>query len=205
MKIVTVPNPVLQTKVFPIKLIDLSIRKIIKDMIVALENQTDPQGVGLAAPQIGKPLAIFIIKPRADSKISVFINPSILTLEMRSKKLDMEVGSGKTEMGNVKKKSSTHPRGGRTDSSGLKNRKTKLEGCLSIPKIWGRVTRSDKVLLEYMDEKGKHQKKWFSGFEAIIIQHEMDHLSGTLFTQRVLEQKGKLYREQNGELERYEI
>lgn len=70
---------------------------------------------------------------------------------------------------------------------------TPLEGCLSIPNTWGIVKRKKWVTLNYLDQHGKEKTKTFKGFLAVIIQHEMDHLSGTLFTARVLEQKGKLY------------
>jgi len=79
-------------------------------------------------------------------------------------------------------------------------KKVKLEGCLSIPRIWGPVKRADRVFLNYQDLTGKKYLKWFSGFEAIIIQHEVDHLKGIVFTQRSIEQKRQLFKEENDEL-----
>lgn len=73
------------------------------------------------------------------------------------------------------------------------NKDDKLEGCLSIPKIWGKVNRSKNVVLSYQDLKGAIHKREFKGFPATIVQHETDHLQGILFTRRVLEEKGKLY------------
>lgn len=73
---------------------------------------------------------------------------------------------------------------------------TKMEGCLSIPAIWGKVRRSAKLTLKFQDVKGRAHEEIFDGFIAIIIQHETDHLNGILFTRRVLEQKGKLYQAQ---------
>jgi peptide deformylase len=78
-------------------------------------------------------------------------------------------------------------------TDGVPERDNKLEGCLSIPAIWGKVDRSKSLLLRYQDENGAVHEETFTGFLATIIQHETDHLNGTLFTQRVLEQKGKLY------------
>ena len=78
-------------------------------------------------------------------------------------------------------------------TDGVPERENKLEGCLSIPKIWGKVKRAKKLCLRYQDEKGTMHKEKFSGFMATIIQHETDHTNGVLFTQRVLEQKGKMY------------
>jgi len=76
-----------------------------------------------------------------------------------------------------------------------------LEGCLSIPNIWGDVKRSPTLTIKYQDEEGKHHEETISGFLAVIIQHEYDHIQGVLFTQRVLEQKNKLYqnaKDENG-------
>ena len=78
LKIVTVPNQVLTTQVQPIKNIDQKIQRLIKEMQTTLNSQTNPPGVGLAAPQIGESLSLFIIKPDEKAKIETFINPKIV-------------------------------------------------------------------------------------------------------------------------------
>lgn len=78
-------------------------------------------------------------------------------------------------------------------TDGVPERENKLEGCLSIPKIWGKVKRSATLTLKYQDETGAKHTDKFAGFLATIIQHETDHANGVLFTQRVLEQHEKLY------------
>jgi peptide deformylase len=78
-------------------------------------------------------------------------------------------------------------------TDGIPERENKLEGCLSIPKIWGRVKRHRELSLRYQDETGTQHEEQFAEFLATIIQHETDHTNGVLFVQRVLEQKGKLY------------
>lgn len=78
-------------------------------------------------------------------------------------------------------------------TEGVPERNNKLEGCLSIPKIWGRVHRATTLTLRYQDENGAAHEEQFTGFPATIIQHETDHTNGMLYTQRVLEQQGKLY------------
>lgn len=80
-------------------------------------------------------------------------------------------------------------------TDGVPGRENKLEGCLSVPKIWGLVKRANSLKLKYQDETGARHKEEFIGFMATIIQHETDHTNGILYTQRVLEQKGKLYKE----------
>lgn len=79
--------------------------------------------------------------------------------------------------------------------------KRTLEGCLSIPGIWGYVERPNEVKVAYMDLDSKKHEKWFKGFEAVVVQHEIDHLNGILFTQRVLEQGEQLLQEVGDELE----
>lgn len=61
------------------------------------------------------------------------------------------------------------------------------EGCLSVPKLYGVVKRSTSVTLEALDENGKTFKKIAKGLLAQIIQHECDHLDGTLFIDRAEE------------------
>jgi len=176
LKIVTVPNKILFSPTQPVKKIDEKIKTLVAEMEETLLSQKDPKGVGLAANQVGVSLSIFIIKPTEKSKIKVFINPKILQTIPYNPPL--------------KKK---------------ERKKVKLEGCLSIPKIWGPVKRKDRVFLKYQDITGKEYLKWFSGFEAIIIQHEMDHLQGVVFTQRSIEQGKKLYKEVDDELKPIEI
>lgn len=78
LQILNAPNEVLSKKSDPIKSVDSSILSFIEQMSQALESATDPIGVGLAAPQAGKSLQLFIVKPKVNSKILVFINPKIL-------------------------------------------------------------------------------------------------------------------------------
>ncbi len=87
-------------------------------------------------------------------------------------------------------------------TDGIPERGNKLEGCLSIPNVWGKVHRSSSLTLRYQDESGRVHQEKFSGFHATIIQHETDHINGILFTQRALEQKEKIFQvstDQDGE------
>lgn len=77
LQILNAPNSILSNKSLLIKKVDDKILKFIGEMRVALEAATDPIGVGLAAPQVGKNLQLFIAKPSLKSKIFVFINPKI--------------------------------------------------------------------------------------------------------------------------------
>ncbi len=181
MKIVTTPNPVLTKQAEPVKKFDKKLKKIISDMEITLAHTSDPVGVGLAAPQVDLSLRIFLARPTEKAPMMHFINP---VLESVSKP-------------NIKKK---------TKKSN--DEKKVLEGCLSIPNIWGHVTRPQKLTLSYYDFNGKKYTNTYTGFMATIILHEMDHLNGVLFTKHVLEQKEKLYRSyktKNGEEEFEEV
>lgn len=169
MKIVTAPNPVLAQRTKPVKKINQEILDLIEQMKKTLDSTREPIGVGLAAPQVGKSLQIFIMKPTEKSKTQVFINPHIADIQMQE------------------------------DAKPRRKSSHRLEGCLSLPGIWGTVRRKPRLLLSYLDEKGAYLKKTFIGFPAVIIQHEMDHLNGILFPSRVLEQNGKLYKSYKNE------
>lgn len=79
LSIVQAPNEVLSQKAKEIKKIDQSVLALIDEMKDTLEHATDPEGVGLAAPQVGKSLQLFIIKQSISAPVQVFINP-ILTI-----------------------------------------------------------------------------------------------------------------------------
>ena len=63
------------------------------------------------------------------------------------------------------------------------------EGCISIPGIYGEVTRPWKITVEYMDLDGKTQKEEFEGMEARVIMHENDHINGVLYIDRMFGKK----------------
>lgn len=168
--IVQVPHPVLLKNAAPVLKVDNKIQKLIEEMKKTLLAQKDPEGVGLAAPQVGHSLQIFIMKPGKKAPISTFINPKIISID---------------PVPAVKE--------------GKKNKHVAMEGCLSIPKYWAEIGRSQKLTLTYLNEDGQQQTNTFTGFEAVIIQHEMDHLHGVLFTKRALEQNQIIYKEENNE------
>ena len=180
--IVTPPSEMLRRACVPVRSLDKRVRDVLEDMISTLRATKDPEGVGLAAPQIGVPLRIFLARPDPKGEISIFINPEITHYSQRI----------------------THPTG----------KKGVYEGCLSIPGHYAPIKRSMSVTVKYQspnqlisnttnrgdlafDIEGLYlieKTAVFSGFFAHVIQHEMDHLNGILFIDRVLEQSSKLYR-----------
>jgi peptide deformylase len=165
--IIQAPHSVLSAKAKDIKKFDKNLQDIIAEMTDTLLNASDPEGVGLAAPQVGKSLNLFIIKEDEKAPIQVFINAQLTIIEPKKKHLEKKV---------------------------KKEKSVKLEGCLSLKDIWGVVHRAYEVELTYQDEHGVSHTKRFTDFLATIIQHEYDHLQGVLFPKRVLEQKGTLYK-----------
>lgn len=76
-------------------------------------------------------------------------------------------------------------------------RKTMREGCMSVPDYTGNVTRAERVLVQYLDREGQERVIQASGFEAVAIQHEIDHLDGLLFLDRVSSLKTDVFRRKN--------
>jgi peptide deformylase len=68
------------------------------------------------------------------------------------------------------------------------------EGCMSVPDYTGNVTRAEAILVQYQDENNQDRVIRAQGFEAIAIQHEIDHLDGLLFLDRVTSLKTGLFR-----------
>ncbi|MBI2009945.1 MAG: peptide deformylase [Candidatus Chisholmbacteria bacterium] len=205
--ILTVPNPILRQKSKPVLKFDSKLEKLIKEIEETLTKKKNPQGVGLSAVQIGTPLRVFAtylpdidLSDRADLEgktqiLRIFVNPQITRL---SKQLTLG-GKSQPKSSKLKAKSS----------------KPILEGCLSIPGIYGPVKRHQWIKLEYQifssdggrkdSSEVKTKVEVFSGFTARVIQHELDHLDGILFTDRALKQKLPIYEEINGKLESIEL
>lgn len=166
-KIVQSGDVKLRTKSLVVKKVDKKLRDLIQDLKDTLEAQRNPEGVGLAAPQIGINSRVFIVK--YENLEGIFINPKIVNSKL------------------VKKMA--------------KNKKDKqkeiLEGCLSLPHYYGPLQRDNFVELEYFkidNDKLVKEISTFKDFDAQIILHEMDHLDGILFIDRLLSQNGKLYK-----------
>lgn len=68
------------------------------------------------------------------------------------------------------------------------------EGCMSVPEYTGNVTRAENIVVEFTDRQGRLRVIESSGFEAVAIQHELDHLDGLLFLDRVSSLKTDIFR-----------
>ncbi len=175
MQVVIAPDPRLRIQTKPVKKITPGVLQTLKDMIKLTKTFKDPEGVGLAATQVGLKERFFVARLHDSKKIPpsdpgqrksrwagydkefmVVINPKILSFS--------------------------------------KNTKVYFEGCLSIPNIWGKVKRYVSVKVSYQNTEGNLITKTLTGLAAWVFQHEVDHLDGILFSEKVLAQKGQFYR-----------
>lgn len=154
MEVIKAPNEKLRVKTKPVKKMNAGLLNTLSAMVKLTKTFKDPEGVGLAATQVGLDGSFFVAK--TEEKFIKVINPKILSVSKKTK--------------------------------------TYFEGCLSTPDIWGEVKRHIGIKVSYLDESGKTITKPLQGVLAWIFQHEIDHLNGILFQDRVLEQKSKFYR-----------
>ncbi|MFO7879000.1 MAG: peptide deformylase [Bacteroidota bacterium] len=154
-------HPVLRKKAVEIDPEDFETEPLISDMF---DTMYKASGVGLAAPQIGKSIRLYVIDanpmgeefPELKNFKRVFINPQI-------------IDHSETDIAFE-------------------------EGCLSIPGIHEEVKRYETLTMRYLDENLEEKTETFAGFQAIIIQHEYDHLNGILFTDKISPLKKRLLR-----------
>ncbi len=129
------------------------LKQLISDMWETLANS---EGIGLAAPQIGKAIRVVVIDldplaedmPEYKDFRRVYINAHIVDFD-----------------------------DSKTDSS--------EEGCLSLPAIHEKVVRPTRIRVQWVDENSQPHDEWIEGYLARVMQHEFDHLDGKMFIDRV--------------------
>lgn len=164
-------DPVLKKMAQDIEPGHSGLKELVADMF---ETMYAANGVGLAAPQIGQSIRLFIVdaspfaedddgNPTEEAHLKdfkkIFINPYIV--EEDGEEWGFE------------------------------------EGCLSIPNIREEVVREERIVLQYLDENFKEHEEEFTGFAARVIQHEHDHLDGILFVDHLAPLRRRLI---NGKL-----
>jgi peptide deformylase len=129
------------------------------------ETMYHSDGVGLAAPQVGLSLRLFIAdatpvatkeEPELADFKKIFINPEILSTSGKPWSFE--------------------------------------EGCLSLPNIHEEVIRDEEVVIKYVDENWVEKTEKYNGYPARIIQHEYDHLEGILFVDHISQLRKRLLR-----------
>ena len=129
------------------------LEELIQDMF---ETLTESEGVGLAAPQIGKAIRVVVIDldvlsdelPEYKDFRKAYINPHIIEYD------DTNIDSSE-------------------------------EGCLSIPGVHENVKRPTRIHVKYVDEDFNEHDEWVEGYLARVMQHEFDHLDAKMFVDRV--------------------
>lgn len=129
-----------------------NLQELIKNMY---ETMLNADGVGLAAPQVGLPIRLFVVGldvlsddiPEYKDYLHAFINPQILETSEDTEVIE--------------------------------------EGCLSVPGIHENVRRPKSVHVSYIDENLQPHDEWIDGYAARVFQHEYDHLDGKLFIDHI--------------------
>ncbi|GAC1384854.1 MAG: peptide deformylase [Herpetosiphon sp.] len=153
---------ILKTKSVRVKQFDVGLKSLVEDM---LETMREQGGVGLAAPQLGVLRRVVVIEtPPVEED-----QPDGSVVELAPTQVYVMVNPEITEAG--------------------KERFVMTEGCLSLPGWYGDVPRPEWVTIKYQDQFGKeHRLKHADArgyFVGRIAQHEIDHLDGVLFTERI--------------------
>lgn len=159
--VVAYGDPVLKRKAEPVEPVSDELKALVDGMFETMYNA---EGVGLAAPQIGKSIRLFIVDteqledPKKESDFKgvkkAFFNAEILEETGEAWKYE--------------------------------------EGCLSIPNIREDVARQPVIRMRYTDHEGAEHTETFDGINARVIQHEYDHIEGVLFTDRINPLKKRL-------------
>ncbi|MBP7768343.1 peptide deformylase [Candidatus Woesebacteria bacterium] len=168
MKIITIPHPTLRLVATPVKEVDKKLITLITDLEETLLATRKPKGVGLAAPQVDRLKRMFAINFVEDNRDL----RTIINPVIAKHSADKTFGPDENE--------------------------PYLEGCLSIPGIYGPVPRWEWVELEYQEVKNGtliSTTEYFEDFAARVIQHEYDHLEGILFTDYSVEFDLPLYKD----------
>jgi len=159
-------DPVLRKVCEPISPDYPNLKETIADMYETMYNA---YGVGLAAPQVGLPIRLFVIdtKPFGED-------------EDLSKEEQTELKSFRQTFINAKMLNEEGEEWGFN------------EGCLSIPEVREDVYRNEKITIEYFDADFNKKTEIFDGLIARVIQHEYDHIEGILFTDKISSLKKQL-------------
>ena len=175
--IVKHPHAVLRGLARQVPVKDISSKEIQELLVTMRETLADtPDGVGIAAPQLGVPLQVFIVSEEAEE---------IDKAERRRWQKKDEKWERSDDPGYDQREWKYYVFINPTIKNISKQKLEGPEGCLSVPGKYGIVKRFGKVTMQAIDEKGKKFTRGASNFFARVMQHEIDHLNGTLFIDKV--------------------
>ena len=153
--IIEIPDPLLRTQSAAVERVDDEMKRLIEDMFATMYAAP---GIGLAAIQVG-------------------VARRLLVIDLQEPDPEVEVPEGEEPPSRKDPHVFINPEIlHRSDA-----RKTYNEGCLSIPDQYAEIERPDVVRARWLDETGKSQEGEFDGLMSVCLQHEVDHLNGTLF------------------------
>lgn len=164
-KILTVPNPILRQKSKRVEKIDKKIKNLVAQMVQFLKTGAE-----------GKQMGLGLSAPQIGQLLRIIVvwsKSSRRFLPMINPKIIWR---------------------SKRSRLGIPESKNPYEGCLSVPGLWGKVRRHSVIKVLYQTPANQSVIRKFRGFTGVIIQHEIDHLEGILFTDRVTTQKGTLYK-----------
>jgi peptide deformylase len=143
LEVLTLDDPMLHRRADPVAEVGEGQRRLADEMIATMHEK---EGIGLAAPQVGRPVRMFVTKAPEDRE-RVFINPEIVGTSIETEAAE--------------------------------------EGCLSIPGVRADVERAAAVRVQAFNRRGRRFTVAAEGMLARVIQHELDHLNGVLFIDRL--------------------
>lgn len=168
-------QPVLKKKAIAVP-INEEIKTLITDMY---ETMYSCRGVGLAAPQVGKPIRVFVIdssKLNDDDERKDKSEDGVREAFINAEMIEENGGINSYE-----------------------------EGCLSIPAVYGNVDRESVIRIKYYNENLELVEKEYKGFTARVIQHEYDHIEGILFVDKLKPIKKQLIKRKLEDIKKGQI
>ncbi len=165
--IVEIPDPRLKQVSAPVEKFDAELKALVADMF---ETMYDAPGIGLAAVQVGVPLRLLVIDLQPDDEDA---EPEVCTAHGGEAHTHQPVRREPMVFVNPEL---SQP----SQELGVYN-----EGCLSVPEIYAEVERPVSVHARWQDLEGNWHEAQIDGFLATVLQHEMDHLEGIVFIDRI--------------------
>jgi peptide deformylase len=164
LKIFTYPAAVLKKVAEPVTEFDADLEALVKNMLFTMYKAP---GIGLAAPQVGVSKRLFV-----------------MDIDFDREEITKADGTSEYTYSNFKPLVIINPEF--VDPQG---EQIYEEGCLSVPGIYEKVTRAEKIKVKYQNLKGEHIEMYAEGLLAVCLQHENDHLDGIVFLERLSQLK----------------
>lgn len=164
LKIVQVGEPVLRKRARPLSQEEIALPETQQLIALMQETMRDAPGVGLAAPQVGVPLQLAVIEDRPEYSKEIAAD-RLAERERLAVPFQVLINPNIVEQSGEQVEF--------------------FEGCLSLGGFSALVKRSRQVTVEYLDERGQPRRLEAQGWYARILQHEIDHLNGRLYIDRM--------------------